>query len=96
MRPRGWWPPLARLRCLRTMRLLQDYIDGGLDDRAARRIADHLEACRRCGLEASIYRDIKAALGDRQGRIDERLMERLGNFGDRLAGNEPKAGDRHG
>ena len=38
--------------------------DGELDD-GADLVAAHLEECRRCGLEESIYSDIKASLARR-------------------------------
>lgn len=44
-------PEMAR--CLRTSRVLQAYLDGETDERTARRVAHHLEDCRRCGLQAS-------------------------------------------
>lgn len=77
----------SRARCLQTMRVLQSYLDGALDDLHAQRVAEHLEHCRRCGLEAEIYRDIKASLAERERSLDRLTIERLQRFGKRLAQN---------
>ena len=83
-----------RARCLRTVRVLQSYLDGALDELPARRVADHLEACRRCGLEAEIYRAIKASLSERNRPVDHVTLERLRRFSERLATEEePTAGE---
>ena len=50
------------VRCYRTSRALQRYLDGEADDRTATRIAEHLEECRRCGLNAATYRAIKQVI----------------------------------
>ncbi|MGH8995447.1 MAG: zf-HC2 domain-containing protein [Acidimicrobiales bacterium] len=75
----------SRVRCLQTMRVLQTYLDGALDDIAAHRVAEHLEDCRRCGLEAEVYRAIKASLSERDHPLDRGAVERLRRFGERLA-----------
>jgi anti-sigma factor RsiW len=54
------------VECLRVSRVLQSYLDGVVDEVTARRVARHLERCRRCGAEADTYSAIKAALA-RQG-----------------------------
>ncbi|MDA8056891.1 MAG: zf-HC2 domain-containing protein [Actinomycetota bacterium] len=78
------------------MRVLQSYLDGALDEVAARRVAEHLEDCRRCGLEAEVYQEIKAALGEGDRTVDPRAVERLRRFGEQLArGDLPAHGD-HG
>jgi anti-sigma factor RsiW len=86
----------SRLRCVRTMRVLQSYLDGQLDDVATERIAAHLETCRRCGLEASMYSEIKQALRDHHGAIDSRLLDRLREFAVQLASGDPSGGDGDG
>ena len=48
--------------CREVSRALQAYLDGHVDEVTARRVARHLEACRRCGLEAEVYTGIKEAL----------------------------------
>jgi anti-sigma factor RsiW len=71
--------------CMQVMRVLQAYLDGHTDEITARRVARHLEACRRCGLEASTYREIKAALARQASPIDEASLQRLRDFGSSLA-----------
>ncbi len=83
----------SRLHCLHNMRLLQTYLDGALDEMPARRVAEHLEECRRCGLEAEIYREIKASIHERDCTVDPGAVERLRRFGEALARDgEPAPG----
>ncbi|GAC1311544.1 MAG: zf-HC2 domain-containing protein [Acidimicrobiales bacterium] len=74
--------------CMQVMRVLQSYLDGQIDEVTARRVANHLEACRRCGLEASTYLEIKAALARKESEVDPRALDRLRAFGTALAGGE--------
>lgn len=83
---------LMRARCYRVARVLQSYLDGEVDPPTATAVAEHLELCRRCGLEASTYTAIKTAIaaGDsvRQGRIDPTTLARLDQFARGLATHE--------
>ena len=72
--------------------VVQQFLDGEVDDRTAELVGDHLEACRRCGLEASVYRDLKTALAHRADPPAESL-DRLREFGHRLSRGEIDAGD---
>ncbi len=81
---RVWNATASRMRCVATMRVLQTYLDGALDEVAAQRVADHLEDCRRCGLEADVYAEIKTALGEQDRTVDPRAIERLRHFGEQL------------
>jgi anti-sigma factor (TIGR02949 family) len=83
--------------CLQVMRVLQSYLDGQTDEVTTRRVANHLEACRRCGLEAATYREIKAALARRAAPAptDQHVLERLRAFGTALtarSGDEDDSG----
>lgn len=73
----------AVLSCMQVRRVLQRYLDGQLDEVTAKRVERHLEACRRCGLEAATYAEIKAALARRDG-LDPGAVERLTAFVGRL------------
>jgi len=91
-----WDAATSRMRCMATMRVLQSYLDGALDEVAARRVAEHLEDCRRCGLEAEVYREIKAALGGPNRGVDRLAIARLRRFGEQLARGDASAHGDHG
>ncbi len=82
---------LSRSGCLRVTRVLQSYLDGEVDDTTSAIVAQHLEECRRCGLEASTYRTIKAAItqaGHDAAPVDQDAVARLRSFAHHLA--EPR------
>lgn len=72
------------LSCLELLSILQSHLDGYLDDLTAQKANAHLEACRRCGMEASVYLQIKKALRVMASGIPEDLLQRLENFVRRL------------
>ncbi len=72
------------MNCMQVGRRLQRYLDGDLDDLTARRIMGHLEDCRRCGLEAAAYTEIKASLARRPIDVPDDAVTRLRAFGERL------------
>ncbi len=79
---------LSRSGCLRVTRVLQSYLDGEIDPETSAIVAQHLEECRKCGLEASTYRTIKTAIaqvGDEAASVDRAAVERLRHFADDLA-----------
>jgi len=73
------------LTCREVGRLLQRYLDGDTDDHVTARVAEHLEDCRRCGLEAEIYREIKASLARQAPVLPATTLARLRRFCDQLA-----------
>ncbi len=79
------------MNCMQVARVLQSYLDGETDEVTARRIAAHLEDCRRCGLEASVYQEIHNALA-RRADPDSAAVDRLRAFGASLL-SDPPAGD---
>lgn len=97
MKGRAWWARSLgerRLNCVQVGRVLQSYLDGETDEVTARRVAAHLEDCRRCGLEASVYREIHHALA-RRVEPDTRAVARLRAFGESLV-RDRGAGDEGG
>jgi predicted anti-sigma-YlaC factor YlaD len=80
------------LTCREVGKLLQRYLDGETDEHATAKVAEHLEDCRRCGLEASIYREIKASLARHATVLPETTLARLRRFGQRLATEGPPDG----
>jgi anti-sigma factor RsiW len=79
------WGTKEMASCLQVMRVLQSYLDGDTDEVTTRRVANHLQACRRCGLEAATYRQLKASLARRAPQVDADTVERLQAFGQALA-----------
>ena len=74
-----------QLSCPEVGRSLQRFLDGEIpDDVVADSLAEHLEACKRCGLEADVYRRIKHAIEDQRADVPEESMQRLREFGQRL------------
>jgi anti-sigma factor RsiW len=68
------------VNCLQVARILQRYLDDQLDERAAAHVASHLDECRRCGLDAESYREVKRALASRARPPTSRQVERLTAF----------------
>lgn len=92
----GTWLRRRRVRdeatCAEVARVLQRHLDGEIDELTARRVERHLERCRRCGLEARTYEAIKDALS-RAAPVDRGALERLREFGRRLADEAPDGRD---
>lgn len=78
--------------CHEVARVLQSYLDGETDETTTRRVARHLEDCRRCGLELSTYEALKAALVRRVPVVDELAVERLRAFAHQIVESPPLAG----
>ena len=84
--------PKGSMSCHQVGAVLQEFLDGDIDEERARRIEEHLEECRRCGLEAETYERIKATLAAQRPEVPEESVERLREFGERLArGEEPSS-----
>lgn len=82
----------SAMDCEEVGRVLQQYLDEEVGTDTARLVGEHLEACRRCGLEASVYRDLKTALAHRADPPNE-SVDRLREFGHRLSSGEIDAND---
>lgn len=81
------------MNCMQVGRRLQRYLDGDVDDLTARRIMLHLEDCRRCGMEAAAYSEIKATLARRGEELPDDAVARLRSFGERLIEEGPPTED---
>lgn len=79
--------------CREVSRVLQSYLDGQVDELTARRVARHLDACRRCGLEAEVYARIKEAVGRIDAAVPSLPIARLRDFARRLADEGPQASE---
>ena len=64
-------------RCVEIGRRIQTYLDGGLDPAAAAKVAQHLDACRRCGLTADDFRRLTAALAEASVPLPAEPLQRL-------------------
>lgn len=84
----GWRSQDRPMECHEVGALLQHYLDDELDETRAARIAAHLEDCRRCGLELEAYEQIKSSLASRRPDVPADAVERLREFGRRLAQGE--------
>jgi len=78
----------THMSCHQVGKVLQSYLDDELDDDAARKVAAHLEDCRRCGLEAETYEALKASLQRGPAGLADEPVTRLREFGERLARGE--------
>lgn len=75
------------VNCREVGRALQSYLDGAVEASFAAEIGEHLEQCRDCGLELETYQRIKDSLAAQQPALDADAVERLREFGRRLAGD---------
>ena len=94
----SWWRRTRKgtdgsLSCAEVAALLHQFLDDESDEVTAGRVAAHLDDCARCGVEADVYRDIKAALARRRTPLPDVSVRRLRQFGERIAaGDVPDAG----
>jgi predicted anti-sigma-YlaC factor YlaD len=72
------------LSCRQVGRILQSFLDAELDDVTTDEVAEHLEDCRRCGMAADVYLEIKASLGRDAPVVPEESLTRLEEFARRL------------
>ena len=80
--------PPGGIGCHEVGELLQHYLDGHTDVDRSRRIEEHLEECRRCGMEAEAYERVKATLAAHRPEVPTESVERLRAFGERLVRGE--------
>jgi anti-sigma factor RsiW len=87
------WPRRRAAHCSEVITALLEFLDGEVvDAETGARVEQHLEACRRCGLEASVYREIKQSLRQRRGDADAAALDRLRVFVARVgAGDAPRS-----
>lgn len=87
MSRKSWWRRRPLL-CPEVGRTLQAYLDGRVDEEWAARVEQHLEHCRRCGLEATTYAELKKALGRHDMELRTDTLGKLRSFAERLASGE--------
>lgn len=86
-----WWKR-RRLMCPEVRRTLQGYLDGEVGAEWASRVRDHLEDCRRCGLEADTYQALKVNLEGRGPEAPGELVTRLRQFAEGLVAGDERDG----
>jgi anti-sigma factor RsiW len=72
------------LECRRVKPLLQPFLDGELGQDQAVLVSRHVDACRRCGLAAETFQQIKAGLARLAEEPDRETVQRLERFVDEL------------
>jgi anti-sigma factor RsiW len=83
-----------RAECWRTARLLQRHLDGELGLLSRSEVSAHLRRCRRCGMDADVYRALRAALlaSQTDQAAELQALERLNRFAARLGNVDDAAG----
>jgi anti-sigma factor RsiW len=80
---------------MEVIRKLDAYLDGQIPDEVtARRIAAHLDVCRRCGLEARTLTELKASLRRLAPKVDPGTLDRLRSFARGLEREQREGGER--
>jgi len=82
---------LTRSECHQVAKVLQSYLDGETEAPTSHMVAEHLEVCRKCGLEASTYLAIKTAIAanaPEETSVDDDAVARLRDFADGLSGSQ--------
>jgi anti-sigma factor RsiW len=79
--------PDAPARCPEVARVLQRYLDGEVDEHTRRLVSEHLEDCRRCGLEVETYTALKQAI-HRVSDLPAEPVDRLRTFAAQLASGD--------
>ena len=74
------------VNCREVGKVLQSYLDGDVEEDFAALIAEHLEACKHCGLEYETYSQIKSSLAGQRPEVSDAVVARLRDFGESLAG----------
>ena len=78
--------------CAEVGELLQFYLDGELDEARSTKLAEHLDACLQCGLDAEAYQRIKLSLAARGAAPEhDPALKRLRSFADELVNRQRQA-----
>lgn len=76
------------LSCRQVGKVIQSFLDSELDEITSDKVAEHLEGCRRCGMAADVYLEIKASLGHDDPEVPAESLSRLEDFARRLTAGE--------
>ncbi len=75
--------PRKPTECREIGKMIQAYLDAELDDDRRRMVAEHLERCRDCGLDAASYARLKQSVASMRRPAPD-LVARLRDFGESL------------
>ena len=75
--------------CRDVAKVLQSYLDGELPPSQTHLVAEHLEHCDRCGIEAEVYREVKRSLEQLATPPDHAAVGRLRDYADGITGDAP-------
>lgn len=73
--------------CREVAKILQAYLDGELPEDQTHLVAEHLEHCDRCGIEADVYREVKRSLEQLAVPPDRGAVQRLRGYAEGLTGD---------
>jgi anti-sigma factor (TIGR02949 family) len=83
-----WSRRQRRASCRDVAKVLQLYLDGQTDPTTAARVRQHLDGCRRCGMDRDVYLALKRSLR-RRAELDGNTITRIRAFGERLSSSGP-------
>lgn len=98
---KNWRPKIFRrsaaesLDCHTVAEQLQLYLDHEIEQERSALIAAHLDYCRKCGLEADAYEQIKSTLASQRQAVPDESVQRLRAFGRGLLNGEQPAGPEY-
>lgn len=76
------------LNCIQVGKVLQQYLDDVVDPTTADLVAAHLDDCKRCGMKASEYRQIKRSLAQTPAEGDDAAIARLRDFAAKISAGD--------
>jgi len=76
--------PTPTPSCHQVATVLQAYLDGELGPKDAELVAEHLEHCERCEVEATIVGRVIEVIRDQRPDLGAEPFERLAGFVDQL------------
>lgn len=74
--------------CREVADVLQAYLDGELPESKTHVVAEHLEHCERCGIEAEVYEEVKRSLAELATPPDRDAVARLRSFAEGLTSGD--------
>lgn len=75
-----WRTGPGELSCRTVGKTIQAYLDNESDPALRDRMAEHLDDCAKCGLDAEVLRRIKRSLEGGRQDLDPRSVDRLRQF----------------